>query len=103
MTFATLGWAMIWISVCLVRWAPDWAPPAGISFNVASAFALVGLGLGVFTMRAKLAWLLITAAPLFANGSLLSLRYVIPELLEAPSELEESASTDLALGGDRAG
>ncbi len=91
MTLATIGWAVIWISVCVARWVPGWAPDPTISFNAASFFALVGLGLGIFTLRAKLAWILITGAPLFANGSLLSLRYVIPDLLEPPQLAEESA------------
>lgn len=81
MTLATLGWAVIWIALCLGRWAPEWAPTAEVSFNVASMFAIAGLGLGIFTLRAKLAWILITAAPIFANVSLLSLRFVVPELL----------------------
>jgi len=82
MTFATVGWAVIWLTLCLVRWAPEWAPGAAVAFNLASLFGLVGLGLGVFTLRAKLAWILITAAPIFANASLLSLRVVVPDLFE---------------------
>lgn len=82
MTFATIGWAVIWLTLCFVRWAPEWAPSAAVAFNLGAAFGLVGLGLGVFTLRAKLAWILITAAPIFANASLLSLRVVVPDLFE---------------------
>ena len=94
MTLATLGWAVIWVAVCLVRWTPDWAPNPRIIFGSASLFAILGLGLGFFTLRAKLAWILITAAPIFANASLLSLEYVLPDLLERK---EESVSS--VLGG----
>lgn len=86
MTLATVGWAVIWVSLCLARWAPGWAPAPGLSFGVASVVALFGLGFGIFTLRAKAAWILITVAPIFANVSLLSLEYVVPDLLEPTEE-----------------
>lgn len=96
MTFATLGWAVIWIALCLKRWAPGWAPAAEMSFAVASAFAVVGLGFGLFSLRAKLAWILITAAPIFANSSLLCLRLVVPGLLGAAESPKVGDAGDAA-------
>lgn len=90
MTFATLGWGVIWITLCLKRWAPEWAPDPGTSFGIASGFAVVGLFFGLFSLRAKLAWILITAAPIFANTSLLCLRLVVPGLLQVEAAQESA-------------
>lgn len=92
MGLATAGWAVIWISLVLNRWAPGWAPPASLSYGLAGSIALLGLLLAIFTVRAQLTWLLFCAAPVFANASLLALRPVVPWLLEP----HEAASTELA-------
>ena len=84
MTLATIGWGMIWVSLVLRRWAPGWAPSAEISYGLAFSFAAAGLCVGLFSLRAKLAWILITLPALFANVSLLSLKAVVPHLLDLP-------------------
>ena len=91
MTLATVGWSVIWTSLVLTRWAPGWAPRPEVSYGVASALAAVGLFFAVFSIRAKLAWILICCAPLFANASLLALHAVVPWLLEPHSEPVEVA------------
>lgn len=101
MTLATIGWAVIWTSLVLNRWAPGWAPSPEISFGVAGAFASVGLFFALFSIRAQLSWILICVAPLFANGSLLALRAVIPWLLEPHvDEVETGGPIEAAPPGD---
>ncbi len=85
MTLATLGWGMIWVSLVLRRWAPNWAPSAEVSYGLAFSFAAAGLAVGLFTLRAKLAWILITLPAIFANVSLLGLKGVVPHILDLPS------------------
>lgn len=85
MTLATGGWAVIWLALVMRRWAPDHAPSAEISYGIAFAFAALGLCFGLFSLRAKLAWILITMVPIFANVSLLGLKAVVPQLLDLPS------------------
>jgi len=92
MTLATLGWAVVWTALCLRRWAPELAPDPVLTLRLASGIALVGLAVALFTLRAKLAWILITAAPLFANTSLLCLRWVVPDLLAPTPELEDQGA-----------
>jgi hypothetical protein len=96
MTLATLGWGVIWVALCLKRWAPEWSPGPEVAFGTASAFAIVGLGFGLFSLRAKLAWILITAAPIFANTSLLCLRLVVPGLLHV-EQSDDSAGAPRSL------
>lgn len=79
MTLATLGWGAVWLTVVLMRIAPGWAPSIGTTYLVAGIFAFAGVCCGLFTLRAKLAWILITGVPLFANGSLLLLPAIVPD------------------------
>ncbi|MCB9916674.1 MAG: hypothetical protein H6828_16240 [Planctomycetes bacterium] len=79
MTAASLGWGTVWLTVVLMKVAPGWAPGVTAAEWISSGFALAGLAIGVFTLRAKLAWILITAVPLFANGSLLVLPWIVPD------------------------
>ena len=80
MTMATLGWGTWWLEVVLRHYAPGWAPSLEVTLGISWSFALVGFCIGLFTLRAKLAWILITGVPLFANGSLLLLPLVLTEL-----------------------
>ena len=110
MTFATLGWATWWLAVVLARLAPGLAPGFHPTWAVTMVFAGAGLCCGLFTLRAKLAWILITGVPLFANGSLLLLPLLIPEgsgiLDPRAAESVEPAVESSAAGarsGDRVG
>ena len=79
MTLATLGWGTVWVTVVLMKLAPEWAPGVEAAEWIASVFAFAGVCCGIFTLRAKLAWILITGIPLFANGSLLVLPLIVPD------------------------
>lgn len=88
MTMATLGWGVIWVALVLRRYAPSWAPSGEASYGVAFAFAVVGLCFGLFSFRSKLAWILLILVPIFANVSLLSLRAVMPGLLDLAAPVQ---------------
>jgi hypothetical protein len=77
-SLATAGWGVWWVGFLLWRLAPDHAPPAWLVYTISSSLALVGLGAAVLCVRAGLAWLLLTAIPLFANLSLLAMPVLLP-------------------------
>jgi hypothetical protein len=79
MTLASLGWGTVWLTVVLMKLLPEWAPGVVPAQWIACSFAFAGFCCGVFTLRAKLAWILITAVPLFANGSLLVLPLIVSD------------------------
>lgn len=80
MSLASLGWATWWIALFLLHFAPEFAPGIKTTSILACSFATIGFLFALYSFRAKLAWLLITAIPLFANGSLLLLPVVIKTL-----------------------
>lgn len=87
MILATVGWGLWWIVLGLHRFAPAWSPGLGPTYVVTVALASVGLFLGVFTVRARLIWVLLAGVPIVANGTLLLLPLVIDEpVLEALRE-----------------
>jgi hypothetical protein len=77
MTLATVGWALLWATLFLRRFAPEWAPDWNAAWWLAVVFALPGLFLALFTVRARLIWVLLAAVPLFANASLIGVRVVL--------------------------
>jgi hypothetical protein len=80
MVLASLGWGVWWIEVCLARFAPEYAPSLRTTALVGGAFALPGLLVAIWTIRAKAAWILITLVPLLANLSLIALPLLIKTL-----------------------
>jgi len=70
MVLATAGWGVWWAALLLHKFAPGFSPlvPATV---VASLCAAAGLFLAVFTVRARLIWVLLALVPIFANASLL--------------------------------
>jgi len=79
MTLATAGWAVVWTALFLRRYAPTMAPELVAAWWVALLFAVPGLFLALFTVRARLIWVLLAAVPLFANASLVCLRLLMDE------------------------
>lgn len=80
MVLASLGWGVWWIEVFLARVAPEYAPSLRTTALVGGAFALPGLVVAIWTIRAKAAWILITLVPLLANLSLIALPVLIKTL-----------------------
>jgi hypothetical protein len=80
MTLASLGWGCWWVAVALARFAPDLAPGIAVTHVLADIFAIAGLLCGLFTLRAKLAWILITGVPICANLALIIFPLMLPKL-----------------------
>jgi hypothetical protein len=90
MTLATAGWAVMWTALLLGRVAPGSAPSLLTAWWGAAVFALVGMFLAVFTVRARLIWVLLAAVPLFANASLLLSRPLLPGVMERAASRAEN-------------
>lgn len=80
MTFASLGWGAWWMLVFLTRVAPEHAPSSRVVQWIGVAFAVPGFLVALWTIRAKLAWIVVTLVPLAANGSLLAMPLVMKTL-----------------------
>jgi hypothetical protein len=80
MSLASIGWAILWADLFLVRYAPEWAPSFPVAARIASAFAVVGFLAAVWGFRARLAWLLVLAVPIVANGTLLVAPWALSSL-----------------------
>lgn len=79
MILATLGWGVWWTSVLLHKFMPGLSPGLDLTYVVTCGIAGVGFLLALFTIRARLIWVLLAGVPLFANGTLL----LVPVMLEA--------------------
>ena len=64
MTLATLAMGVWGLTVVMLRVAPDKTPAFGVVFAAACLFALPGFFLGLLTVRAKRAWLMLAMVPL---------------------------------------
>jgi len=80
MTLATLAMSVWGIEVVWLKLDRPTAPNPSSAFLVSSLFAVPGFVLGVLTLRARLAWLLFAMVPLFANGMLLFLPWIVLRL-----------------------
>jgi hypothetical protein len=92
MTFASLGWGAWWIFLFLTRVAPEHAPTSGVIQWIGVAFALPGFAIAVWTVRAKLAWIVVTLVPLCANGSLLAMPLVMKTIRVIRAERAQNAA-----------
>lgn len=73
MILATVGWGVWWTSLLVYKFAPSLSPGLTPTYVVTCLLASVGVFLAVFTVRARLIWVLLAGVPLFANGTLLAL------------------------------
>ena len=80
MTLASLGWGTWWIVLVLRKLAPGLAPGIVVPGAISTAFALLGLGVAVLTLRARRSWILFVTVPLFANLSLLVVPWLASEV-----------------------
>jgi len=83
MTLATLGMAIWGIVMVALEYVPERVPHFRWVFAAAGLFAVPGFVLGLLTLRARRAWLLVALVPLLANGMLLVLPWVVHRLREA--------------------
>ena len=77
MTLATLAGAVWGATVVAMELAPERVPGFWLVFAVAGLFSVPGFALGLLTLRAKRAWLLLAMVPLCANGMLIVLPWVV--------------------------
>jgi hypothetical protein len=81
MVLATFGWGTWWFVLLVHHLAPERAIPLVLPGSVSSALAVLGLGVAVLTLRARRSWILFALVPLFANGSLLLVPWLVSEFL----------------------
>lgn len=103
MSLATLGWGAWWATLFLMRFAPSLAPSLPATNAIACVFAGAGFVVALWAVRAKLAWLLVTAVPLFANGSLLCMPLVVEVVRAIRAQEREPGVDEPRERGPRAG
>jgi hypothetical protein len=91
MILGTLGWGVWWLTLVLMKLAPGIAPGVSTAATISVLFALPGLALALFTIRARRVWLLLALAPIFANGSLLLVPSLVNSLGIQATAPEDSA------------
>ena len=98
MTLASLGWGTWWTTVALLHWFPEQAPSLKTASLIAGSFGLLGLLAAVFSLRARLAWILVTMVPLLANLGVILVPVVIKTLriirAEQAHRIETRAAND---------
>ncbi len=94
MVLATLAWSTWWMTVWTVKLVPEWAPSFEVTYVVAGIFAAPGLLLALFTVRARLVWVLLAGVPLFANATVFLLPPMLrdAELLHELLDIEEAGA-----------
>jgi hypothetical protein len=80
MMLATLGWGTWWCVLLARRLAPEREIPLVLPASISTAAALLGFAIAILTLRARRAWILFALVPLFANGSLLFVPWLVREL-----------------------
>lgn len=80
MTFASLGWAAWWVFAFMKHFLPEHAPTSSTVQWIGVGFAAPGFLIALWTIRARLAWIVVTLVPLLANASLLSMPLVMKTL-----------------------
>lgn len=103
MCLASVGWGAFWVFALWTRVAPGSAPSLDSVCVFSGVFAAFGLAAALFSLRARLAWLLFTLIPLFANGSLLLLPTVIESLRVIRTEQTRSIESVMTPSRTRSG
>ncbi len=80
MTLASLGWGTWWVVLIVRKLAPGLTLGIVVPGAISTAFALLGLGVAVLTLRARRSWILFVTVPLFANLSLLVVPWLASEV-----------------------
>jgi hypothetical protein len=76
MSLATAAMVVWGLTLLMLRFAPEYAPPGRWAFWASSLFAVPGLALGLLTIRAKRSWFLVALVPIWANAMLLVLPWL---------------------------
>ena len=78
MIFATAGWGVFWGSAIWARQSEGWAPSPDLAYWISTPLAFAGFAMAVFTIRSQRSWLFFVSVPLFANGFLMVLPWLLP-------------------------
>ena len=78
MILATAGWGTWWLSLLALRFAPEIFPGETLVYSVTCTLAAIGTFLAIFSIRARLIWVLLAAVPICSNVSLL----LMPTILD---------------------
>ena len=81
MIFATAAWGVFWGAALIEKLSEGWSPPLQLVYWLSTPLATAGFLMAVFTIRAQRSWLLFVSVPLFANGFLLFLLWMMPEAI----------------------
>ena len=84
MTLASLGWGTWWV-LLLLRRVLDVTPGLTAPSVVSSVFAVAGLGVAIWSLRARRSWLLFVMIPFLANLGLLFMPWLAQEIIAGPS------------------
>ncbi len=82
MIFATAAWGLFWAAAVIQRLLEGWTPPLQLIYWTSTPLAVAGFLMAVFTIRSQRSWLLFVSVPLFANGFLLFLLWMMPDAVE---------------------
>jgi len=77
MILATLGWGTWWCALFVHRLAPEREIPLALPATISTVAAILGLAVAILTLRARRAWIAFALVPLFANGSLLFVPWLV--------------------------
>jgi len=77
MVLATLGWGTWWCVLLLHQLAPELQLSLSVPAAISIAAAVPGLLVALLTLRARRTWVLFALVPLFANGSLLFVPWLV--------------------------
>lgn len=77
MVLATLGWGSWWCVLFLHQLAPEVHVPLALPATLSTLAAVPGLLVAILTLRARRTWILFALVPLFANGSLLCMPWLV--------------------------
>ena len=82
MILATCAWGVFWGAAVIERLSEGWAPPLQLVYWTSMPLATAGFLMAVLTVRSQRSWLLFVSVPLFANGFLLFLLWLMPNSAE---------------------
>jgi hypothetical protein len=92
MIFATAAWGVFWSTAVIERLSEGWAPPLQLVYWISTPLAIAGFLMAVLTVRSQRSWLLFVSVPLFANGFLLLLLWLMPDAVETLFSMEPRES-----------
>ena len=82
MILATCAWGVFWGAVVFARLSEGSEASIQLVYWASTPLATAGFLMAVLTVRAQRGWLLFVSVPLFANGFLIFLLWLMPDAVE---------------------